>query len=62
MRRCPTGPSLHEYLLGLPAEDQVIFDKHDGAGQSGEDVRGNLYAALHFTWVGRAFLRRCAPD
>ena len=34
----PKRAHLHEYFLGLPSQDQVIFDKHDAAGQASKTV------------------------
>jgi nicotinate dehydrogenase subunit B len=35
----PDRAHLHEHLLRLPAQDQVIFDKHDGAGQPAKTLQ-----------------------
>jgi nicotinate dehydrogenase subunit B len=35
----PNRAHLHEYLLGLPTQDQVIFDRHDGTGQSAKSLQ-----------------------
>jgi nicotinate dehydrogenase subunit B len=34
----PKLPQLHEYLLGLPAADQVIFDQHNTTGQASKTL------------------------
>jgi len=34
----PQPARLHEYLLGLPTQDQVILDKHDPAGQAAKTL------------------------
>jgi nicotinate dehydrogenase subunit B len=34
----PQPARLHEYLLGLPSQDQVILDKHDPAGQAAKTL------------------------
>jgi CO/xanthine dehydrogenase Mo-binding subunit len=34
----PKRAHLHEYLLGLPSQDQVIFEKHDPAGASSKTL------------------------
>jgi len=35
----PDRAHLHEYLLGLPTQDQVIFDKHESTGPSTQTLQ-----------------------